>query len=163
MSSLVGQVFAYARPFLPGSNNKKKARILVGIMWFVFFFLVAIKYPANPLAVGNPDTIYVRQSLYVGYLMISGFGALGLAFLYRKLGKRKYKKVLVPAFYGVLMAVAFFAMPPNPDPITASMDLVTSFRIASAFTMSIFWGLIGIILGALWDRTKPHETTKIAV
>ena len=29
--------------------------------------MVAIKYPANPPAVGDPETIYYRQSLYVGY------------------------------------------------------------------------------------------------
>lgn len=160
--SLVGVVFAYARPHLPGSNNKKKALILVGIMWFVLFFMVAVKYPANPPAVGNPDTIYLRESLFVGYLMISGFGALGLAFLYRKLGQKQYKKALIPALYAALMLVAYFAMPPNPDPVTAPMDLVTSFRIASAFTMSVFWGLMGIILGAFWDKTKPHETAKVA-
>ncbi len=53
-------------------------------------------------------------------------------------------------------------LPPNPDEITAPMDLVMGFRIASAFTMSVFWGLLGLILGALWDKTKPHETARIA-
>jgi hypothetical protein len=28
--------------------------------------------------------------------------------------------------------------------------------------MSAFWGLLGLILGALWDRIKPHETARIA-
>jgi hypothetical protein len=53
-------------------------------------------------------------------------------------------------------------LPPNPDKITAPMDLVQGFRIASAFTMSIFWGLLAIILGSFWDKFKPHETTRIA-
>jgi predicted cobalt transporter CbtA len=39
--------------------------------------------------------------------------------------------------------------------------LVQGFRIASVFTMSIFWGLLGLILGAFWDRLKPHETSRI--
>jgi hypothetical protein len=42
------------------------------------------------------------------------------------------------------------------------MDLVTSFRIASGLTMSMFWGLLGIILGAFWDKTKLHEKVKRA-
>jgi predicted cobalt transporter CbtA len=158
--SLVGVVFAYSRPHLPGSNNKKKALILAGIMWFVIFFMVAVKYPANPPAVGSPATIYYRQSLYVGYLAISGFGALGLAVLYRKLGQKQSKKMIVPALYAALMLCAYFAMPSNPDPITAPMDLVTSFRTVSAFTMSIFWELMGFFLGMFWDKTKPHETAK---
>ena len=41
------------------------------------------------------------------------------------------------------------------------MDLVQGFRITSAFTMSVFWGLLGFILGAFWDRLRPHETAQI--
>lgn len=48
-------------------------------MFFVLFLVPALKYPSNPPAVGDPETVYYRQSLY---LAISGFGALGLAFLY---------------------------------------------------------------------------------
>jgi len=46
----------------------------------------ALKYPANPLAVGDPETIYYRESLYIGLLAISGFSALGLALIYGKFG-----------------------------------------------------------------------------
>jgi predicted cobalt transporter CbtA len=160
--ALFGIVFAYSRSSIPASNNKKKALILAGIMFLVLFLVPALKYPANPPAVGDPETISYRQSLYLGYLAISGFSALGLAFIYRQMGANQAKKVLVPASYAAIMISAYFAMPPNPDAINAPMDLVTGFRIASAFTMAMFWGLLGIMLGAFWDRTKPHETTKIS-
>ena len=71
-------------------------------------------------------------------------------------------KIVVPVIYVGVIATAFVILPPNPDQITASMDLVTGFRIVTGFTMSVFWGLLGLMLGALWDRTKPHETAKIA-
>ena len=163
IGALFGVVFAYSRSSLPGSNNKKKALILAGIMWFVLFLIPALKYPANPPAVGDPETIYYRQSLYIAYLAISGLLALGLAFLYRKIGKVRVKKVIVPVVYTALMTGTYVVMPPNPDAINAPMDLVTGFRIASGFTMSIFWGLLGIILGAFWDKTKPHEKMKVAM
>jgi predicted cobalt transporter CbtA len=163
IAALFGVVFAYSRSSLPGSNNKKKALILAGIMWFVLFLIPALKYPANPPAVGDPETIYYRQSLYIAYLAISGLSALGLAFLYRKIGNARVKKVIVPAVYAALMTGAYLALPPNPDAINAPMDLVTGFRIASGFTMSIFWGLLGVILGAFWDMTKPHKKTKVAM
>jgi predicted cobalt transporter CbtA len=165
IGALFGLVFAYARDSIPGTSNTTKALILAGVMWLVIYIVPALKYPANPPAVGGPETIYLRQSLYIGYLAISGFSALGLAFLYRKLGKanrQKAKKILVPTIYGAIMIVAFAAMPPNPDAITAPMDLVMSFRIASGFTMSVFWGLLGVILGTFWDKLKPHETEKIS-
>jgi hypothetical protein len=39
--------------------------------------------------------------------------------------------------------------------------LITNFRIASAFSIGVFWGLLGIIFGLLWDKFKPHETSRI--
>jgi predicted cobalt transporter CbtA len=161
IGALFGIVFAYSRDSLPGSTNKKKALILAGVMWLVLFMIPALKYPANPPAVGDHETISYRQSIYLAFLAISGFGALGLAYLYRKMGAMHSKNIIVPAAYAAITAAAFVAMPSNPDQITAPMDLVVSFRIASAFTMSVFWGLLGIILGSFWDRLKPHETAKV--
>ena len=163
LGSLFGVVFAYARDSIPGSSNKRKALLLAGVMWLVLFLIPALKYPGNPPAVGNPETIYYRETLYIAFLAISGFSALGLAFLYRKLGGLQSKKVLIPALYGAIIVSAYLALPANPDQITAPMDLVMGFRIASALTMSVFWGLLGISLGWFWDKLRPHETSEIRI
>jgi predicted cobalt transporter CbtA len=162
LGALFGVVFAFTRNSIPGSTNKKKSLILAGVMLMVIYIVPALKYPANPPAVGDPETIYYRQLLYIAILTISGFSALGLAFLYRKLGDKKTKQVVVPVIYIGIIATAFLILPPNPDENTAPMDLVMDFRIASGFTMSVFWGLLGLILGTLWDKTRPHETARIA-
>jgi predicted cobalt transporter CbtA len=162
IGALFGIVFAYARSSLPGSNNKKKALILAGIMWLALFLVPAFKYPANPPAVGDPETIYYRQNLYLAFVAVSGFSALSLAFLYRKIGSPvQAKKAILPAAYVAIMAAAFVVMPANPDQISAPTDLVVNFRIASAFTMSVFWGLLGMVLGSFWDKLKPHEAAEI--
>jgi predicted cobalt transporter CbtA len=163
IGSLFGIVFAYTHNSIPGSNNKKKALIVAGIMWFVLFLIPALKYPANPPAVGDPETIYYRQSLYVAFLMISGFSALGLAFLYRKMGALNIKKSIIPMAYAAIISGAYLAMPANPDPINAPMDLVMGFRITSAITISVFWGLLGVIFGTFWDKLNPSETARISV
>jgi predicted cobalt transporter CbtA len=163
IGSLFGIVFAYARSSVPGSNNKKKGLIIAGIMWFALFLMPALKYPANPPAVGDPETIYYRQALYVAFLAISGFSALGLAFLYRKMGSLRTKNAIIPAAYAAIMAGTYLAMPANPDPLNAPMDLVIGFRITSAITISLFWGLLGIIFGAFWDELKPHESARISI
>jgi predicted cobalt transporter CbtA len=161
IGSLYGIVFAYTRGSISGTNNnKKKALIVAGIMWFVLFLMPALKYPPNPPAVGNPETIYYRQSLYVAFLAISGFSALGLAFLYRKMmvassNNTKKKAIIIPsAVYAAIMAGAYLAMPANPDPINAPIDLVIGFRITSAITISMFWAVLGVIFGALWDKAN---------
>jgi predicted cobalt transporter CbtA len=163
IGSLFGIVFAYTHNSIPGSNSKKKALIIAGIMWFVLFLIPALKYPANPPAVGDPETIYYRQTLHVAFLAISGFSALGLAFLYRKMGSLNSRKVIIPAVYAVIIAGAYLLMPSSPDSINAPMDLVISFRIASAITLSIFWGLLGVIFGAFWDKLDPDKTTRISI
>jgi predicted cobalt transporter CbtA len=163
IGSLFGIVFAYTHNSVPGSNNKKKALIVAGIMWFVLFLIPALKYPANPPAVGDPETIYYRQSLYVAFLAISGFSALGLAFLYRKMGALNIKKAIIPAAYAAIISGAYLAMPANPDPINAPMDLLMGFRITSAITISMFWGLLGVIFGTFWDKLNPSETARISV
>ncbi len=170
LSALFGIVFVYSRNSLPGSNNKKKALVLTGIMFVALFLIPTLKYPANPPAVGNPDTIYYRESLYVGFIAISGFSSLALALLYtKKLVKninrpsKSKENIAIPVLlYVIIMGSAYLLLPPNPDRITIPIDLVTNFRIASAFTIGIFWGLMGIILGSFWDILKPHETSKIA-
>src|ERR671912_1214576 len=163
IGSLYGIVFAYTRGMVPGSNNKKKALIVAGIMWFVLFLMPALKYPANPPAVGNPETIYYRQSLYIAFLAISGFSALGLAFLYRKVTSLNTNKAIIPSAYAAIIAGAYLEMPANPDSINAPIDLVIGFRITSTITISMFWGLLGIIFGTFWDKLNPDETTRISV
>jgi predicted cobalt transporter CbtA len=166
LAALFGIVFLYSRSSILSNSisNTKKAIILAGIMWFVLFLIPALKYPANPPAVGDAETIYYRESLYIAILAISGFSALGLALAYRRLGfsSNKTRKIITfVLIYAAIMITTYVILPPNPDEIAIHMDLVQGFRFASAFTMSVFWGLLGIIFGLFWDRFKPHETAKI--
>jgi len=156
LGALFGIVFAYGRKALPGKNNRQKALFLAGILWIVLYLMVAIKYPANPPAVGDPETIYYRQSLYVAYLVISGFTALALALAWNRV-QLEYKKILFPLIYAAVMIVAYIVLPPNPDKIGISMDLIHTFRIVTALTIGIFWGILAIVFGSLWDRFIPHE------
>jgi predicted cobalt transporter CbtA len=159
--ALFGIVYAYTRKGLPGKSEIAKAVVLAGMMWFVLYLVVAVKYSANPPAVGDPDTIYLRQALYVAMIAISGLAAVGSALVYRKMGTKSSRKAVALAVYAGITLVAFFVLPANPDEVTAPMDLVNNFRIASAATMTVFWVLIGAILGIMWQKTKLHETAQV--
>ena len=158
LASLFGVVFVFSRNKLPGKNNKQKAIVLSGIMWFVLFLMVALKYPANPPAVGNPETIYYREILYVAYIMISGFAALGMAVVWIKT-RMNSKRIIIPLIYAAIMAAAYVVMPSNPDKIEISMDLIQTFRILTAITIGIFLGILGIVFGSLWDKFLSKEQT----
>ena len=158
--SLLGIVFAFGRKIINGSNVKK-ALVLSGVIWLVIFMIPAIKYPANPPTIGDPDTIEYRDSLFVSFILISGFAALGLAILYSKWNsKTSLKFMAVSVIYVVVMVGAFIAVPSNPDKITAPMDLVNGFRIMTITTMTMFWIILGITFGLLWERLKPIERTE---
>ena len=161
LASLFGVIFVFARNKLPGKNNKQKAIFLAGIMWFVLFLMVALKYPANPPAVGDPETIYYRETLYIGYIMISGLAALGMAVIWIKT-RINSKKIIIPLMYAAIMVTAYVVMPPNPDKIEISMDLIQTFRVLTAITIGVFWGILGIIFGSLWDKFLSKEQTLAA-
>ena len=133
----------------------------------MLFLIPTLKYPANPPGVGNPQTIYFREILYVGFIATSGFTALALAFIYKRFGNNNPLSsqktiIMLPVIYAIVMVTAYVSFPPNPDKVTMPTDLISNFRIAGAFTIGMFWGLLGIILGSFWDKVKPHETSKIA-
>jgi predicted cobalt transporter CbtA len=161
LASLFGVVFVFARSKLPGKNNKQKAILLAGIMWLVLFLMVALKYPANPPAVGDPETIYYRETLYVGYILISGLAALGMAVIWIRT-RMNSKKIIIPLMYAAIMVTAYVVMPSNPDKIEISMDLIQTFRILTAITIGVFWAILGIIFGSLWDKFLSREQTLAA-
>lgn len=155
IGALFGIVFALSRNSLPGKNNIKKSLVLAGIMWFTMYLIPFLKYPANPPTVGDGETIVLRAILYVSFIAISGFGAVGFYKLSKKF--KNNKKLVALAGYGIFITAVFFLMPENPDEITAPMDLVTEFRIMSVLGVSSFWISIGLILGLFWNRLKPHK------
>lgn len=161
LAALFGVIFVFARNKLPGKNNKQKAILLAGIMWLVLFLMVALKYPANPPAVGDPETIYYRETLYVGYILISGLAALGMAVIWIRT-RMNSKKVIIPLMYAAIMVTAYVVMPSNPDKVEISMDLIQTFRILTAITIGVFWGILGIIFGSLWDKFLSREQTLAA-
>ena len=111
-----------------------------------------MKYPANPPTVGEAETVVLRSILYLTFIAISGFSAVGFFILYKKLQNKKKGFAFVG--YAVFITAVFFIMPPNPDEITAPMDLVNNFRTMSVIAVSTFWIADAIILGALWQKYK---------
>ena len=151
IGALFGIVFAYSRNSLPKGHTVKKTFVLAAIMWLTIFLIPFLKYPANPPTVGEADTVILRQTLYLLFIAISGFSAVGFSRLYKKLENKKY---LAFVGYAVFITAVFFIMPPSPDEVTAPMDLVNGFRTMSVMAVTIFWIAEAIILGALWQRYK---------
>lgn len=153
LGALFGIVFAYSKNALPGNHILKKSLVLALIMWATLYIIPFAKYPANPPTVGDPETIILRQTLYLSFVAISGLGALGFYQVY----KRVDKKILAFIGYAVFISAVFMAMPDNPDPITAPSSLLDGFRAASVVGVSAFWLAIGVLLGVLWQKLQPDK------
>ena len=151
IGALFGIVFAYSRNALPKGHTIKKTFVLAAIMWFTIFLIPFLKYPANPPTVGEAETVVLRSILYLTFIAISGFSAVGFFKLYKKLENKKY---LAFVGYAVFITAVFFIMPPSPDEITAPMDLVNGFRAMSVMAVTTFWIAEAIILGLLWQKYK---------
>nr|AIE92783.1 hypothetical protein [uncultured marine thaumarchaeote AD1000_26_G12] len=103
LGSLFGIVFAYSRKSLPSDNNIRKTIVLAGIMWFVLFVIPFLKYPANPPTVGETETVVLRGILYLSFIAISGFSALGFYQLYKRLEANKKLSLLLDMEFLLLL------------------------------------------------------------
>ena len=157
VGSLFGIVFALSRNSLPGNNDIKKSLALAGVMWFTIYIIPFLKYPANPPTVGDSETVVLRAILYLSFIAISGFGAIGFYKLSKKF--KNNKKLVALLGYGIFISAAFFAMPENPDDDATTITFVNEFRIMSVLGVTSFWISVGILLGFFWNRLKPHKET----
>jgi predicted cobalt transporter CbtA len=155
VGALFGIVFALSRHSLPGNHDVKKSLILAGVMWLTIYLIPFLKYPANPPTVGDGETVVLRAILYLSFIAISGLGALAFYKLSTKF--KNNKKIISVVGYGIFISAVFFAMPENPDEITAPMNLVNEFRLMSILGVSSFWISVGIILGLFWNRFESHK------
>ena len=155
VGALFGIVFALSRNSLPGSNDVKKAVVLAGVMWLTLYLIPFLKYPANPPTVGDSETVVLRAILYLSFIAISGFGAVGFYQLSKKLQKKK--KLITLVGYGIFISAVFIVMPENPDKITAPMNLVNEFRMMSVLGVTSFWVSVGLILGFFWNHFESHK------
>jgi predicted cobalt transporter CbtA len=134
----------------------KRAVILASIIWIVIYLMPAIKYPANPPAVGDPDTIYYRQIIFVTYMLISGISALALALIRVRLTNSNNKirrDAAIITSYSLIMFTAYMLMPNNPDPINIDSGILLGFRVSSALTVLVLWLMLGLTSSLLWSKS----------
>jgi predicted cobalt transporter CbtA len=91
----------------------------------------------------------------LSFIAISGICAVSFYQVSKKF--KGNKKLVALVGYGILISIAFIAMPANPDEITAPMSLVNEFRLMSILGISSFWISVGLILGLFWHRFEPDK------
>ncbi|MET0237585.1 MAG: CbtA family protein [Kibdelosporangium sp.] len=155
-----GGLFALGFAFAYGRVGTLSARATSGVLAlgaFVVVFLVPyLKYPANPPAVGNPDTINDRTTWYFVMVLISLVVAVVATVVARRLAGRlgSWNAVVAGALgYLVVISVVALVLPRiNEVPEGFPASLLWNFRVASLGTQLVLWAAIGLIFGVFTER-----------
>jgi hypothetical protein len=154
---LFSLVFAYAYG-RAGALSVRALSAWLALGAFIALVIVPnIKYPANPPSVGDPETIGTRTGLF--FLMI----AISLAAMMFSLKVRRRAVMKLGAWNGSIVAGMVFvaiiaavqlSMPAiNEVPAAFPAVLLWKFRVAAIGMQVIMWATIGLLFGALVERS----------
>jgi predicted cobalt transporter CbtA len=156
VGGLFGLVFAFAYGRI-GEMGPRALSAVLAVLGYVAVVLVPnLKYPANPPAVGNADTIGVRTGAY--FLLI----AVSIAAMVFSLQMRRGFAKRFGEWNGSLLAAALFVMVagvasrffPVVDevPVGFPVTLMWKFRVAALEIQAVLWGTLGLGFGWLTER-----------
>src|ERR1700723_2967822 len=154
---LFGLAFAFAYGRTASALTPQALAAVLAVTGFVAIYLVPnLKYPANPPAVGEPDTIGIRTALYFVMIAVS-LAAMIVSLALKRLFVARFGEwsanVLVAACYIVLVGIASLLLPVvNEVPKQFPATLLWNFRIASIGAQLIMWATLGLLFGALSQR-----------
>jgi hypothetical protein len=160
LALVVAVVFARVRHRLPAGTDFGRAALLSFLAFVTIALLPALKYPANPPGVGDPDTVTERTVQYLT-LIAAGIAVTWLALLiHDRLAARPwppaYRTALAVAVAAVGYAALLMTWPATPDPVPADIPakLLWDFRLASVAELATLWTVFGLGFGLLLTPRK---------
>jgi predicted cobalt transporter CbtA len=159
---LFALVFAFAYRRM-GDFDARTTSALLAVSGLIAVYVVPIlKYPANPPAVGAPETIGMRTGLYFAMIAIS-LAAMIAAWMLRnrllsRVGGWNAALIAGAAYLVVVIAVAAALPDVNEVPEGFPAVVLWQFRMASAGAQLIMWATIGLAFGALTERAAASRS-----
>jgi predicted cobalt transporter CbtA len=161
VGTALGGLFALVFAFSYGRMGRLSPRVTAALLaaggFVAFAFVPGLKYPANPPAVGAAETIGYRTELYFAMVLISIAAAVTAIMIGRRLVVRHggWNAALMGAASFIVIIVAAQLLLPSinevPDKFPA--DLLWRFRVVSFGIQFILWTTIGLVFGALAERS----------
>jgi predicted cobalt transporter CbtA len=169
-SASFGGLFAVVFAFVYGRWDRVGSRNLAALLALAAFIAInvvpALKYPANPPSVGQPDTIGLRTALYFAMMAISMAAMIGAAIIRTRLVREHglWNASLIAAAGYLIVIVAAAALLPSINEVPEAFPAVVlwQFRIASIGAQLIMWGTIGLVFGALTERAERRSDSLVA-
>lgn len=153
-------VWAAVSRHLPAKTSIASTVQLGAIGFATIVVVPFLKYPANPPAVGDPDTINERT---VQYLSAVAYSVVLVVIVWQVWnhwpGSRVARSWLAALAYGVGLAIIAFVLPETPDVVDAPTDLVWRFRLASLGGLACGWTVLSLTAGSLLSRLETPQAT----
>jgi predicted cobalt transporter CbtA len=168
----MGGLFALTFAFLYGRVGDMSPRLLALLLavaaFAAIYYVPSLKYPANPPAVGEPDTIAYRTGLFFLMVLIS-LGALTFAgAVGRRLAQHHggLNAALIGAglFIGIIIAAQLVLPDANEVPAEFPAVALWKFRMASLGLQALMWTTLGLLFGVLAERVlrlDPKEHGRV--
>jgi predicted cobalt transporter CbtA len=158
----LGGLFAIAVAVTLGRIGRISARATAGLVALAGFVGVALvpflKYPANPPATGNPDSLQQRTGLYFLMLVIGVAAVIGAIVVSRQLQPRFGTwNATIAGTVGaaVVVGIAVALLPAvNEVPDGFAPVLLWQCRLASLGTQAVMWSTLGLLFGYLTERSE---------
>jgi predicted cobalt transporter CbtA len=165
----VGGLFALVFAFVYGRVSPLGPRATAALLALAAFLAIvlvpALKYPANPPSVGHPETIGYRTALFFIMVAISVAALVAAVMLGRRLAARMNgwnAALLGGAAFVTIIAIAQYALPEfNEVPEHFSAVVLWRFRVASIGLQVVLWTTLGLLFGAVVDRSSGGPAGKI--
>jgi predicted cobalt transporter CbtA len=160
---LFALAFAFAYGRVAGTLSPQSSSALLAALGFVAVYLEpSLKYPANPPAIGNPETIGIRTALYFTMMAISIAAMVAATAMRRPLTARFGNwnaTLIVAATYIVLVGIAGLLLPSvNEVPDGFPAAVLWNFRLASMGAQFIMWTTLGLLFGSLSQRSLSRSS-----
>jgi len=123
--------------------------------WAAVVLVPFLKYPANPPAVGDPETIARRTALHLVLIVVGVSAFAGATALQRRLAKTRSgwdASMIAGGALLALVAAAYLVMPGVDDVADFPASTLWRFRVASLGTQLVLWSAIGLVFGVLTER-----------
>ena len=164
---LFALAFALAYGRMGDFGPRATSAVLAVVGLIAVYIVPNLKYPANPPAVGDPATIGTRTALYFGMIAISLAAMIAAGILRLRLLPRygEWNAALIAgAAYLILVIGVGLALPPIHEvPADFPAVVLWQFRIASLGAQLIMWTSIGLVFGALTEKSATTAQAKVRV
>ncbi|MEU9158818.1 CbtA family protein [Streptomyces sp. NPDC048424] len=168
LGGIAALVYCYALGRIGRFGPRATAALVTAALFVTVTLVPFLKYPANPPAVGDPETAGRRTALYLLMIALSALLAAGALILGRRLapGLGNWNASIAAGAAFVLAIGVSYALLPgiNEVPATFPAALIWDFRLASLAIQTALWTTFGLAFGYLAERAlAPASTPKEAV